>query len=255
MVRNDPYPLFKIMPLKFIVTFVVLISSLHAQHGKAELPLGPNKTKATLHFFKFSSKTHELKVIDQGTDQKPRYTDLASAMRANGCIAGCNGGFFQRDGKPLGLVVSNGLAQGVNNQKSSLTSGTIYVEKGSISLVRTTAFSKKTAPMPRQVLQTGPFLVEDGQSTRGLSNRKFARRTVLATDNQGNWAILYTPPTTLSQLGDVLAKSGAINGFTIRQAINLDGGSSSGLWVNKENQPLYFHEVRKVRNFLGVTRK
>ena len=245
------------MFLRLIIGFLaslILGPSLHAQYGKVTLPLGPNGTSGTLHYFKFSAGTHTLKVVDQGTGA-PLYRDLDSAMRANGCVAGCNGGFFHRNGKPLGLVISNGRVQGSNNLDSSLTSGTIYVENGSIRLVRSSVFSAKRPPLPRHVLQTGPYLVEGSRVVAGLSPKRFSRRSLLATDGKGNWMIAYTPPTTLAQLGAVLSKKGVIAGFQISHAINLDGGSSSGLWVRKDNNPLYFREVSKVRNFIGVTKK
>lgn len=242
------------MLLRFVIGLLALAAPLYGQYGKASLPLGPNGTAGTLHYFKFSSRTHSLKVIDQGLGA-PLYKNLDSAMRANGCVAGCNGGFFHRDGKPLGLVISNGRVQGANDLKSSLTSGTIYVENGTIRLVRSRVFSAKKPPLPRQVLQTGPYLVESGRTVTGLSPKRFARRTFLATDGKANWVIAYTPPTTLAQLGTVLSNKGALGSFQISHAINLDGGSSSGLWVRKDNNPLYFREVAKVRNFIGIVKK
>ena len=242
------------MLLRIVIGLLAFSLSLHAQYGQVTLPLGPNGTVGTLHYFKFSNKTHTLKVIDQGLGA-PLYRNLDSAMRGNGCVAGCNGGFFHRNGKPLGLVISNGRVQGANNLDSSLTTGTIYVENGSIHLVRSHVFSAKRPPLLRHVLQAGPYLVDGGEKAGGLSAKRFSRRSFLANDGKGNWMIAYTPPTTLSQLGSVLAKSGVLHGFQIRNAINLDGGSSSGMWIRRDNNPLYFREVAQVRNFLGVAKK
>ena len=242
------------MLLRIVIGLLALATPLHAQYGHVTLPLGPSGTSGTLHYFKFSTRTHTLKVIDQGLGA-PLYRNLDSAMRGNGCVAGCNGGFFHRNGKPLGLVISNGRVQGASNLESSLTSGTIYVENGAIRLVRSAVFAAKRPPLPRHVLQAGPYLVEGGKKVGGLSTKRFSRRSFLATDGKGNWVIAYTPPTTLSQLGSVLAENGALKGFQISHAINLDGGSSSGLWVRQDNNPLYFREVAKVRNFIGVAKK
>lgn len=242
------------MLLRIVIGLLALAAPLHAQYGHASLPLGPNGTSGTLHYFKFSTRTHTLKVIDQGLGA-PLYQNLDSAMRANACVAGCNGGFFHRDGKPLGLVIANGRVQGANNLSSSSASGTIYVENGTIRLIRSSVFSAKRSPMPRHVLQSGPYLVEAGKKLNGLSTKRFSRRSLLATDGKGNWLIAYTPPTTLSQLGSVLSEKGTLGDFQISHAINLDGGSSSGLWIRTDNNPLYFREVAKVRNFIGIAKK
>lgn len=242
------------MFFRISIYLVGLMVCAQAQYGKTSLPLGPNATAGTMQYFKFSTKTHSLTIIDQGLGE-PLYRNLDAAMRRNDCVAGCNGGFFHRDGKPLGLVISNGRVQGVNNLDSSLTSGTIYVVDGAIRLERSTLFSAKRPPLLRHVLQTGPYLVEGSRGVAGLSSKRFSRRSFLATDGKGNWMIAYTPPTTLAQLGAVLSQKGAIPGFQISHAINLDGGSSSGLWIRKDNNPLYFREVSQVRSFIGITKK
>ncbi|MGJ8697810.1 MAG: phosphodiester glycosidase family protein [Verrucomicrobiaceae bacterium] len=243
------------MPLlRVILTFLVTSLPLLADYGKADLPLGPNASQGTLHYFQFSTETHDLRIIDQGKGA-PRFANLAAAMQANKCEAGCNGSFFHPNGTPLGLVIANGRMEGKSNPDSSLTSGTFYSENGSIRLVRTSVFAAKKLPLPRNVLQTGPFLIEGGKGVTGLSDRRFARRTILATDGRGNWIIGYASPTTLIQLSQALLKKGSIPGFTISHAINLDGGSSSGLWIQRDNNPLYFREVSKVRNFVGIVPK
>ena len=230
-----------------------LLDSAHAQYASIDLPLGPRSSSATLHYFIFSSSTHTLKVIDQGKEK--RFADLDAAMRANGCIAGCNGGFFHPNGTPLGLVIANGRMTGNTKNTSSLTSATLYVENDMIRLIRSRTFASKSAPLPRNVIQTGPYLIESGKRTTGLSNKNSARRTFIANDGRSRWLIGHTPPTTLSQLANILAKPDAIPGFRIRFAANLDGGSSSALWVRRPQAPLYFRELRQIQNFIGIVPK
>ena len=56
---------------------------------------------------------------------------------------------------------------------------------------------------------------------------------------------------TLAQKGAVLATSGAVPGAKITRALNLDGGSSTGLWVASD-PPFDRRELRNVRDFIGI---
>lgn len=177
-------------------------------------------------------------------------------MKAHNCIGGSNGGFFDPQFQPLGEVIASGQKSGRPNLASSLTSGVLYQKGNTIAIERSKTFyaAEKTA---NQLLQTGPFLIENSRPVAGLSNRRFARRTFIATDGKGNWILAYTPPTTLFQLAQSLAKSESNLGLKIKVALNLDGGSSSALWIHKgnDNNPLYLKEFKPVSNYIGIVRK
>jgi len=243
--------MFHIRPLIFLLA--LLSPFAQAEYQKIVLPLGPKGSDATLHYFIFSDSKNDLTIIDQREDHP--YQNLEAVMLAKNCIAGCNGGFYHPNREPVGLVVAEGKKSGTPHQKSSITSATLYAEKGKIHLIRSHSFAKKKAPLPKNLLQTGPFLIEHSQLIKGLSDRRYARRTFIATDGKGKWIIAYTPPTTLTQLANVLSKPNTIPGFPIKAAANLDGGSSSGLWVQQAHNPLYFREIKRVINFIGITPK
>jgi len=38
----------------------------------------------------------------------------------------------------------------------------------------------------------------------------------------------------------------------IVRALNLDGGSSSGMWVAAPSKPFYLEEIKEVRNYLAI---
>lgn len=222
-----------------------------AQLKRGELIVSPQGRTATTQYYRFSSETVSLKVIPKG-----KFPDLNSAMKAHNCIAGSNGGFFDPSYQPLGLVISDSRTSGRKNLSSSLTSGVIYQTKNSLTIERAKSFFKKSI-VPEQLLQTGPFLIEKGEIIKGLSDRRYARRTFIATNDQGEWILAYTPPTTLAQLAKSLADSKETYGFQIKTALNLDGGSSSALWVKKgeKNNPFYLKERKPVANFIGLIAK
>ena len=231
--------------------FILSLSFLHADYERADLVVSADGRTGTMHLFRFASTDVALKIILKG-----QHSNLGAAMKANKCLAGCNGGFFDPKYQPLGEVIASGQKTGKRNLASSLTSGVLYQNGQTLAIERAKAFyPKKLAP--RELLQTGPFLVEKGKAVKGLSDRKFARRTLIATDGAGQWFIAYTPPTTLAQLASSLSKAGDRYGFDIETALNFDGGSSSALWVGKDkgNNPFYLREFKPVANYVGLVAK
>ena len=190
------------------------------------------------------------RVIDQGSagDQS-----LADAMRGAGALAGINGGYFHPDRQPLGLVVSNGVTVH-SEERARLLSGVLLVfANGSIRLQRVDEPRPKL--ILREALQAGPFLVDNGEPVAGLDGKRTARRSVVATDGAGTWAILTIDHATLAEAAALLAMPGVLGGDRkIERALNLDGGSSTGLWVKGPGggTPHYTPEFGTVRNFLGV---
>ena len=235
--------------MRLLLTFLLLsLLSLRADYQRVDLVVSAEGRTGTMHLYRFSSSKVALKIIPRG-----QHRNLGAAMKANQCLAGCNGGFFDPQYQPLGEVIASGEKSGRRNLASSLTSGVLYQKGDALAIERAKTFYQKKLT-PNELLQTGPFLTENGKAIKGLSSRRIARRTLIATDGKGEWFIAYTPATTLAQLATSLAESGDRYGFKIKTALNLDGGSSSGLWVEqgKENKPLYLREFKPVANYIGL---
>ncbi len=174
---------------------------------------------------------------------------LENAMMQRGDFAGINGGYFQMDSAPIGLVISD---RRILNPlgKARLLSGIIEIRKNSIRLVRSAEFCLSKQVM--DALQGGPFLVEHGRVIRGLNDIRAARRTIVASDSHGNWALISMTPLTLAQAGELLAKPDIFPNWCTFNALNLDGGSSTAFWVATKPTPFAIHEFGMVRNFLGL---
>jgi uncharacterized protein YigE (DUF2233 family) len=171
-------------------------------------------------------------------------------MEAEGCQAGVNGGYFHPDRTPLGLVISDGkLLHGF--ERARLLSGLVVVTRsGQISLLRAAAY--KPAPNIWQALQAGPFLVDGGKPVVGLNSKTRAERTAVLSDNAGLFALLKCGSVTLAELAEILSNPKVISELRVRRALNLDGGSSSGMWVRGEARAFYHPELKTVRNYLAV---
>jgi hypothetical protein len=212
--------------------------SQHVTHLVKELG---GVSRVTLHLVKFDRKTCVLRVVDL----PPEYNSVGDAARGEGALAAVNGGYFQENFKPLGLVVSEGrVLQPLARTK--LLSGLLVVSKGSAQLLRVGEFRQTDAVT--DAVQAGPFLIDHGKVVPGLNSSRAAERTVLLADKQGVAALLVCDPVSLAQMAEILATPGLFPELKIDRALNLDGGSSTALWVDAEPWPFVQSEWKRVRN-------
>ena len=173
-------------------------------------------------------------------------------QQENNCLAGVNGGYFHPDRTPLGLVISYGkVLHGF--ERARLLSGVLLVTRTRISLLRSAEY-KPQADI-RQALQAGPFLVDHGKIVAGLNADSRADRTAVLGDNAGRFALVLCRDVTLAELALVLSDERIISELKVNRALNLDGGSSSGMWVRDEPRPFYRPELKSVRNYLAVVER
>ena len=226
---------------------------LYQAERTAERPSDGRSVTARLAFF--VSPVYRLEVIDLGDGAQPAHPSLEAAFRANDCVAGVNGGFFHPDWRPLGLVIAGGRR--INRfETSKLLSGVLYSDDQGTHLERRSRFRDRDGI--EALLQTGPYLVEHGRAVRGLSRANPRRRTFIATDWRGHWALgVTTTQLTLAELAEVLASPGTLTPWPVDRAINLDGGSSTGFFFDHgpNAAPVQMQPRKRVRNLLGVTRR
>ncbi|HEY5741799.1 MAG TPA: phosphodiester glycosidase family protein [Terrimicrobiaceae bacterium] len=195
----------------------------------------------------FPSKNCVFRVIDNSLSNR---RSLSSALAESGAMAGSNGGYFSRDFRPLGLTVCNGeIIQPF--ERAKLLSGVLAVRKGRIELVRSSNF--KTGSDLQDALQAGPWLVERDAPVAGLDNVRTARRTVVANDGQGRWALIAISSVTLAEAANVLCLKGMAGTLKITNALNLDGGSSTALRADSNGRTLIdITSFGPVRNYLAI---
>lgn len=205
--------------------------------------------RATLHLAVFNTKTATLRVID---DEGEAHARLAETMTREKCVAGVNGGYFDPEYKPVGLLVSDGRVV-MQKQKARLLSGVVSVVNGRVQIQRAAEFSAKANATNAR--QCGPFLVERGAAVPGLNDTRAARRTFVVSNGAERAAIGYSTHVTLAQLGRILATPGVAGDLKIQRALNMDGGSSSGFWFSGANGPFTIREQKTVRDYLAVVPK
>lgn len=196
----------------------------------------------------FSSSEATLRVI---TSSEPDSADFPRLLAEAGCFAGTNGGYFHPDFRPLGWVLAAGVERHPR-ERSRLLSGFLGSGDNGIDLWR---WAEQTPPGVRDALQAGPFLVDGGQPVPGLEATRSARRTILATDGKRRWFLGILSACTLAEAGTILVRSTLFPDPGIRRALNLDGGSSTGLWVGAtlDDGPGVLQRPRSaVSNLLGI---
>ena len=204
--------------------------------------------RVELHVVRFDSKRCTLAVMDNPEGA----LTLGSAALKRGALAAVNGGYFHPDGTPLGLVVWQGRELHPM-ERARLLSGLVVVRGGRVLLQRVAEF--KPDPATSAALQAGPFLVDAGQPVKGLEGARLAARTVVFSDAAGESGLVACRNATLAETAEILSDPAVIGsvgkGTRVVRALNLDGGTSSGLWVAGK-PPFYHREIKGVRNYLAV---
>lgn len=200
----------------------------------------------------FTKHDFSFRVIDNaGGNDTAKYPDLPTALEANGCAAGCNGGFFSRQPfAPVGGMISAGVQVSRINRRSWMK-GLFVVRQGRPSLESVEDFKSNTGVS--DLLQSGTWLVRNGQSETDNSRDKIARRTFLGHDIFGRWVLGACSPCTLHELAAALRAPEVVAVINFQTALNLDGGPSTGLWLKQSPDNFYLQELWPVRNYVGIS--
>jgi exopolysaccharide biosynthesis protein len=175
-----------------------------------------------------------------------------AAVKSIGAAAGINGGYFEGNLEPLGLLISKG--ERIHHfQKAKLLSGIFAIRHGRPELKRITEFSGTKGVS--EAIQCGPFLVDSSKSVQGLNSTKSAARTFVFMTNSSIWGIGICRSATLAEMGAILATGNLIPGHQITRALNFDGGSSTTLYAILSGHEISSPGLKPVSNYLVIKRK
>lgn len=180
------------------------------------------------------------------------FIEANTLIKNNNCQAAINAGFYGKDNKPLGLVVSESevVSEKVN---SELLNGYLWIsDLGAFGI---------TEELPNTQLntaiQSGPLLFFNREKRPlAIKNDKQARRSVVATLANGNlWFLIIFDKTSvflgpkLSNLPASLEKISEVENKVIIEAMNLDGGTAS---MYKDNQ-VFLNEFKPIGSLFCAT--
>jgi len=138
-----------------------------------------------------------------------------------------NAGYFTEDSRATGLVISDGVRSG---QSYVGFGGMFAVRADRVEVRWLVARPYNPAEPLRQAVQAFPILVHSGGQPGVMDDDgKLARRTVVGQDRRGRIVFVVSPDLffTLKSLSAFLAASD----LGLDTALNLDGGTSSGMMI------------------------
>lgn len=155
-----------------------------------------------------------------------------------------NGGYFDEAFRTTSLLVSDGA--GAARSYVGFGGMLSMSSKGVVTLRSLRDHPYSPSEKPRQAVQSFPMLVIDGAATSMPNdNGRYARRSIVAVDAQSRLLFItveggWTLPETATWL--------VSSGLGIAQALNMDGGSSTGMVV----QTPTYHRVVDAWNVLPI---
>jgi len=160
-----------------------------------------------------------------------------------------NAGFFNEQKQATGLLIADGKVFG----KPYVGFGGMFSIRAGKPQLQWLAI--KPYAQDKQITQavhSFPMLVVNGKVVDGIpENGDRNRRSFVALDRQGRviLGVCYSPVWTLTDLARYLANDAELN---VSDALNLDGGASTGLWVRGIADPLLIDSVEAVPEVITI---
>lgn len=214
-------------------------------HRHVVLENSSTGARAIVDLATFSSKSCTLQVVQNEDGTR----SLAEVMTHEKCLAGVNGGYFDPDFAPIGLLIADGKMI-APLRRARLLTGVLTASPRGVRIMRSGEFSRNAKP--NAAVQCGPFLVDGDKGVLGLDDSRSARRTFAATGINDRVALGFCSDTSLAELATILATTRVAGDFKIQRALNLDGGSSSAFWFARESGEFSIPEQKSVRDFVAI---
>jgi len=164
-------------------------------------------------------------------------------------VAVINGGYFDDKGRPTALVIFDGIRRG---ESYTGFGGMIAInEQEQVELRSLRQQPYDPAEPLRQAMQSAPMLIQPGGELSQLDpDEDRSRRSVIARDRQGRILLIAcsTPSLTLPALASALHQSD----LDLDAALNLDGGRSTGLYVQTAEAKVAIDSIEKLPLVLVV---
>lgn len=148
----------------------------------------------------------------------------------NKYLAAVNANFYDTNNNPLGVVLNKGITSSRIHQGGGLLTGIFQIKQNLPSIIHRSKFQSAGVDL---AVQSGPRLIEDGQPLKIKHPHKTSRRSCIATTRDNKVIIIATknrlPGVSLLGVQKILLRKD----LNIKDALNLDGGGSSQLYIKK----------------------
>lgn len=211
-----------------------------------QLPAGKSMVPACI--IRFDPKTYRVRV--KYDPVKPGFLDEWNTSLKP--LALINGGFFTENKRATGLVIFDGVARGESYQGFG---GMVVINPGGQFELRSLRQQPYNPNEPlQQAMQSAPMLIQPGGVVSELdADTDRSRRSVIAQDRQGRVLLIAVdlPLMTLPELAQGLARSD----LDLDAALALDGGRSTGLYLNTAQQRFAINSFAQVPLVILVERQ
>jgi len=187
----------------------------------------------------------------------PNYTEREFAETITNklsCHIAINGGFYKGDGKPLGLLITNGNIESLA-VRSTVANGYFWQNRVGKRLIG------KTQPDPEDVefaFQSGPFISIANRRLSLVSDER-ARRSLLGVDEENNlYAISITSGdnayggASLADIPVIFSQEEIQQVIPITTLLNLDGGGASFFYVKDKTDEFMLSPLSPVGSVICV---
>ncbi|MDQ2715047.1 MAG: phosphodiester glycosidase family protein [Chloroflexota bacterium] len=200
---------------------------------------GPSGNEDGITIVRFDPRHIKLRVAYQ-----PDQPLLMSAwMQKEHATAIINGGYFDDKNNAEGLVVSDGQRFGTSYNGFG---GMLVLDaQGRVQLRALSQQPYIPGGGLQQATQSAPMLIlPGGKRAQFSADASSSRRSVVAIDKQGRLLFITSPGLafSLDEFADLLLASD----LSIDSALNLDGGASTGLYVNAGSQHVQIDSVAQL---------
>ncbi len=163
-----------------------------------------------------------------------------------GAAAMIDGGYFDARGRPLGLLIADGVTAG--GQLATAEGRAVFGVRDGVPFVSDAAGLELDGVT--EALQTTPALVRGGVEVEGFDEPwRVDRRAGVCVDGEGRVVFAVTDTVlnglSFSELAHLMARSVDRGGLGCEHAMALDGGTSAQLWTAG-------HEQASVEGFADV---
>jgi uncharacterized protein YigE (DUF2233 family) len=204
----------------------------------------------SLHAFRIHLSDYTLRLI-LAQDHHAASGSVKELAQHNKAVLAINGGFFDETATPLGLRIQDHQVRSPLRPISWW--GVFYIRNNEPYIVAQSQF--KADAEISIALQAGPRLVIQNQIPALKSGQD--ERSILCITQENDVVIAVTEHTTINthDLAALLRASNQEGGLNCRDALNLDGGSSSQLYANINNFTLDIASFSPVSDVITVTPK
>ena len=210
----------------------------------------------SISVLRFKASEHRLDVIDAPAEQSDSTSALAQKA---GALAAINGSYFNvKKLTPTTYVKDAGKRKGVTEDSELYRVDGMFVTNGNgmrILRCKTQASYDKYAVGYEEALGAGPILLADSREIianwpkdKFYSNRH--PRTVIGTDDNGYVYLMVIDGRFEEGIGTTISETAQIARMVgMTEALNLDGGGSSALWLEGKGVLSHPYDNKKFDGF------